>query len=49
MFVDSRKFNKKQHIDSDLCIIGSGPAGITIANEFLEKNISYIQYAVVIK
>ena len=40
MFVDSRKFNKKQHIDSDLCIIGSGPAGITIANEFLEKNIS---------
>jgi len=35
MFVDSRNLKSGQLIESDLCIIGAGAAGITIAREFI--------------
>ena len=35
MFIDSRDLDPKQQIDTDICIIGAGAAGITIAREFI--------------
>lgn len=35
MFVDSRTLEQESTITSDICIIGAGAAGITIAREFL--------------
>lgn len=41
MLVDARKIEHETTIDCDLCIVGAGAAGITIANEF-EKTSSKI-------
>ena len=35
MFIDSRDLDPNQQIDTDICIIGAGAAGITIAREFI--------------
>ncbi len=35
MFIDSRELEKNQLLQADLCIIGAGAAGITIAREFI--------------
>ncbi len=35
MIIDVRGLADGAHIDADLCIIGAGPAGITIAREFI--------------
>lgn len=32
MFIDSRKFDEDMLLNTDVCIVGTGPAGITIAN-----------------
>ncbi|MEO1476569.1 MAG: GMC family oxidoreductase [Pseudomonadota bacterium] len=34
-FIDSREFPNKGRIDADICIIGAGAAGITIASQFV--------------
>jgi choline dehydrogenase-like flavoprotein len=36
VFVDARRLENGARIDADVCIIGGGAAGITIAREFLE-------------
>lgn len=38
MFIDSRKLPPNEVIQSEVCIIGAGPAGITLAKEFIDKN-----------
>lgn len=35
MFIDSRQLEQETDIRTDVCIIGAGPAGITIAREFI--------------
>ncbi|MEA5452686.1 GMC family oxidoreductase [Leptolyngbya sp. CCNP1308] len=35
MIVDSREISENQVVESDICIIGSGPAGVTLAREFI--------------
>jgi choline dehydrogenase-like flavoprotein len=35
MFIYARELNNGQHIESDVCIIGAGAAGITIAREYI--------------
>ena len=35
MFIDSRNLESGTEIQSDICIIGSGAAGITLAREFM--------------
>ena len=35
MFIDGRKINDNEEIEADVCIIGAGAAGITIAREFI--------------
>ncbi|MDJ0509284.1 MAG: GMC family oxidoreductase [Crocosphaera sp.] len=42
MFIDASKLNIEGDIDADICIVGSGPAAITLANEFLEEKFSVI-------
>lgn len=37
MIVDAGEIPKNQNIYTDVCIIGSGAAGITLAREFIEK------------
>lgn len=37
MIVDAGEIPKNQNIHTDVCIIGSGAAGITLAREFIEK------------
>jgi choline dehydrogenase-like flavoprotein len=39
MFVDSRTLSQGTVIFSDVCIVGAGPAGISIAKEFLFNNL----------
>ncbi len=39
MFIDSRLIEINQTISTDICIIGAGPAGITLAKEFAGKEI----------
>ncbi len=39
MFVDARQLDSGQVIDADLCIIGAGAAGITIAREYIGSSI----------
>jgi choline dehydrogenase-like flavoprotein len=34
MQVEDLRFEHEREIDTDLCLVGSGPAGLTIANEF---------------
>jgi choline dehydrogenase-like flavoprotein len=38
MFIDARTLPEDTVIDSEVCIIGSGPAGTTLAHEFREQN-----------
>jgi choline dehydrogenase-like flavoprotein len=38
MLIDARNLPNEQTITTDVCIIGAGPAGITLAREFLGKN-----------
>ena len=38
-FLDARKIKSGAHIKSDLCVIGAGAAGITIAREFANANL----------
>ena len=38
MFVDSRKLSHGSEVDTDVCIVGAGPAGITLAKEFVNQN-----------
>jgi hypothetical protein len=40
VFIDSRNFDKEMLLDADVCIIGTGPAGITIANYLSSLKIS---------
>ncbi len=35
MYIDARELDQGQHIEADICIIGAGAAGITIAREFI--------------
>jgi len=35
MFIDARELDQGQHIEADICIIGAGAAGITIAREYI--------------
>ena len=39
MFVDFRTLGEKSRIEADLCIIGAGAAGITLAREFIGSGI----------
>lgn len=41
-FFDLRDFEDKALIEADLCIIGSGPAGLTIAKEFAGTRIDVV-------
>ena len=38
MFIDSRKVSKNTVVNTDVCIIGAGAAGITLAREFSGKS-----------
>jgi choline dehydrogenase-like flavoprotein len=38
MFVDGRKLSTGTELLSDVCIVGAGPAGITLAKEFIDRN-----------
>ncbi|NJR65907.1 MAG: GMC family oxidoreductase [Leptolyngbyaceae cyanobacterium CRU_2_3] len=38
-FNDLRQFNDNLLIETDLCIVGSGPAGLSIAKEFVGTNV----------
>lgn len=37
MFVDARKLPDGEQVEADICIVGAGPAGITLAKEFIGK------------
>lgn len=39
MKIDARKLMHEQVVESDVCIIGAGPAGTTLAREFLDSGI----------
>ncbi|MEO8472485.1 MAG: GMC family oxidoreductase [Chryseolinea sp.] len=38
MFIDSRRLPPNEVIETEVCIIGSGPAGISLAKEFIGKH-----------
>jgi choline dehydrogenase-like flavoprotein len=38
MDLDARTFRDGQRLEADLCIIGAGPAGITVAQEWIDSN-----------
>ena len=38
LFVDSRKLSHGSEVDTDICIVGAGPTGITMAKEFINQN-----------
>ncbi len=40
MDIDARQLNDQQHIDCDLCIIGAGPAGVTLAQDLIDSGLS---------
>lgn len=38
-FLDARKIESGANIEADLCVVGAGAAGITIAREFANANL----------
>jgi len=42
MLIDYRQGSSPADIDTDLCIIGSGAAGITLAREFIDSGVSVV-------
>lgn len=36
---DARKFADQRVIETDLCVVGAGPAGITLAREFIGTDV----------
>ncbi|MFN2176597.1 MAG: GMC oxidoreductase [Anaerolineales bacterium] len=42
MFIDGCKIEKNTRINADVCIIGSGPAGLTIASEFANQDFKVV-------
>ena len=38
MLIDSRNLPTDEVIQTEVCIIGAGPAGITLAREFIEQD-----------
>jgi choline dehydrogenase-like flavoprotein len=38
MFIDARNLSAGETIDTEICIVGAGPAGITLAREFASKH-----------
>jgi choline dehydrogenase-like flavoprotein len=42
MFIDARKISSQEIINADVCIIGAGPAGITIAREFNGRGVNIL-------
>lgn len=40
MKIDARKLSNSQVVESDVCVIGAGPAGTTLTREFLGTSIS---------
>ncbi len=41
-FIDLREFPENFLIETDLCIVGSGPAGLSIAKEFANTDIQVL-------
>lgn len=39
MMIDARRVSNSETIETDVCVIGGGPAGITIAQEFLGSDV----------
>jgi choline dehydrogenase-like flavoprotein len=39
MMIDARSLPSEETIEADVCIVGAGPAGITIAREFLNQDV----------
>src|SRR5215203_153370 len=42
MLIDSRTVATEAVIETDICIVGAGPAGITLAREFIGSSLSVI-------
>lgn len=42
MIIDSKEIDETNDLEADICIIGSGPAGITIANDLLSSGLRII-------
>src|ERR1700730_3323133 len=42
MIVDSRSIDNSCRLQSEICIVGAGAAGITLALELLSKNVSVV-------
>ena len=42
MILDGRKIEAGSATEADLCIIGAGPAGLTLALQFLETRVSVV-------
>ena len=42
MIIDSAKLNKKTPITADVCVMGGGVAGITLANELSKSGLSVV-------
>src|SRR5262245_11120811 len=42
MIVDSRQIASGTTVEADLCIVGGGPTGITIAHEFLNQSVRVV-------
>lgn len=42
MFVDLQRLEDEQEFEADICIVGAGPAGISIANRFIDTRLQII-------